>query len=168
MEALGDPASTYGIYLAPARRGTEAEVFTSGRRMRLNVSPSVEPGTLAPGGLVRLGEGSVVVEACGFSTTGQLATLSERIGHDRAIVADMQGAEQVVHLTQRLQEKVRAGDTLLIDAKAGYAFERIPKTEVNQLSLEEIPDVTYDDIGGLHSQIETIRDSVELLSLIHI
>ncbi|SIS41604.1 proteasome-associated ATPase [Corynebacterium appendicis CIP 107643] len=162
VEALGDPASTYGIYLAPARRGTEAEVFTSGRRMRLNVSPSVEPGTLAPGGLVRLGEGSVVVEACGFSTTGQLATLSERIGHDRAIVADMQGAEQVVHLTQRLQEKARAGDTLLIDAKAGYAFERIPKTEVNQLSLEEIPDVTYDDIGGLHSQIETIRDSVEL------
>ena len=162
VEALGDPASTYGIYLGPARRGTEAEVFTSGRRMRLHVSPSVEPGTLTPGGLVRLGEGSVVVEACGYSTTGQLATLSERIGHDRAIVADMQGAEQVVHLTQKLQEKARAGDTLLIDAKAGYAFERIPKTEVNQLSLEEVPDVTYDDIGGLRTQIETIRDSVEL------
>ena len=162
VEALGEPASTYGIYLAPARRGTEAEVFTSGRRMRLHVSPAVEPGTLTPGGLVRLGEGSVVVEACGYSKTGHLVTLSERIGHDRAIVADMQGTEQVVHLTQALQEKARAGDTLLIDPKAGYAFERIPKTEVNQLSLEEIPDVTYDDIGGLRTQIETIRDSVEL------
>ena len=162
IEALAEPASTYGIYLGPARRGQEAEVFTSGRRMRLKVSPNLEPGTLHPGGVVRLGEGSVVVEACGYPRTGQLATLSEKIGFDRAIVTDTQGAEQVVHLVDKLQKAARAGDTVLIDAKAGYAFERIPKTEVNQLSLEEVPDVTYDDIGGLRSQIETIRDSVEL------
>ena len=162
VEALGEPASTYGIFLSAAKRGQEAEVFTSGRRMRLHVSPQIEPGTLTPGGLVRLGEGSVVVEACGYSQTGQLATLSEKIGFDRAIVADMQGAEQVVHLAESVRAKARAGDTVLIDAKAGYAFERIPKTEVNQLSLEEIPDVTYEDIGGLRDQIETIRDSVEL------
>ncbi|MCQ4627165.1 proteasome ATPase [Corynebacterium sp. CCUG 65737] len=162
VEALSEPASTYGIYLAPARRGQEAEVFTSGRRMRLKVSPNIEPGTLTPGGLVRLGEGSIVVEAAGFPKAGQLATLSEKIGFDRAIVADMQGAEQVVHLAENVRAKARAGDTVLIDAKAGYAFERIPKTEVNQLSLEEIPDVTYADIGGLRNQIETIRDSVEL------
>ena len=111
---------------------------------------------------MRLGEGSIVVEAAGFPKAGQLATLSEKIGFDRAIVADMQGAEQVVHLAENVRAKARAGDTVLIDAKAGYAFERIPKTEVNQLSLEEIPDVTYADIGGLRDQIETIRDSVEL------
>ena len=162
VEALGEPASTYGIYLGPARRGQEAEVFTSGRRMRLKVSPNVEPGSLTIGGLVRLGEGSVVVEACGFTRVGQLATVSEKIGFDRAIVSDMQGAEQVVQLTEKLQKTARAGDTVLLDYKSGYAFERIPKTEVNQLSLEEVPDVTYDDIGGLRSQIETIRDSVEL------
>ena len=162
VEALGEPASTYGIYLAEADKAMEAEVFTSGRRMRVKVAPTLDPTVLQPGTLVRLGDGTVVVEACGYDTAGQLATLGEKIGHDRAVVADQQGTEHLVHLARPLREQARAGDTVLVDVRAGYAFERIPKTEVNQLSLEEVPDVTYDDIGGLSSQIEAIRDSVEL------
>ena len=162
VEELGEPASTYGIYLAPARRDGEAEVHTSGRRMRLKVSPLVDPAALVPGTLVRLGEGTVVVEACGFTPTGQIATMVERIGDDRAVVADQQGAESLVMLAEPLLDTTRAGDTVLVNASAGYAFERIQKTEVNQLSLDEIPNVTYADIGGLSSQIETIQDSVEL------
>ena len=78
VEELNEPASTYGIYLAPAPRDGEAEVHTSGRRMRLKVSPLVDPAALVPGTLVRLGEGTIVVEACGFDPTGQLATMIER------------------------------------------------------------------------------------------
>ncbi|WJY97576.1 proteasome ATPase [Corynebacterium fournieri] len=162
IEELNEPASTYGIYLAPAARDGEAEVHTSGRRMRLKVSPLVDPSALVPGTLVRLGEGTIVVENCGFDPTGQLATMVERIGDDRAIVADQQGAESLVMLAEPLRTAARAGDTVLVNPSAGYAFERIAKTEVNQLSLDEIPDVTYADIGGLSSQIETIQDSVEL------
>ncbi|QXB18404.1 proteasome-associated ATPase [Corynebacterium coyleae] len=162
VEELGEPASTYGIYLAPGTRDGEAEVHTSGRRMRLKISPLVEPQALVPGTLVRLGEGTVVVEACGFTPTGQIATMVERIGTDRAVVADQQGAESLVMLAEPLLKTTRAGDMVLVNSSAGYAFERIQKTEVNQLSLEEIPDVTYEDIGGLSSQIETIQDSVEL------
>ena len=162
VEELNEPASTYGIYLAPALRDGEAEVHTSGRRMRLKVSPLVDPSELVPGTLVRLGEGTIVVEACGFDPTGQLATMIERVGEDRAIVADQQGAESLVMLAEPLRAAVRAGDTVLVHTSAGYAFERVAKTEVNQLSLDEVPDVTYADIGGLASQIETIQDSVEL------
>lgn len=162
VEELNEPASTYGIYLAPAPRDGEAEVHTSGRRMRLKVSPLVDPSELTPGTLVRLGEGTIVVEACGYDPTGQLATMIERVGEDRAIVADQQGAESLVMLAEPLRAAVRAGDTVLVHTSAGYAFERVAKTEVNQLSLDEVPDVTYADIGGLASQIETIQDSVEL------
>ena len=162
VEALGEPASTYGIYLEAAAKGGEAEVFTSGRRMRVKVAPTVDPAALAPGTLVRLGDGVVVVEACGYEPTGQLTTLIEKIGPDRAVVADQQGTEHLVHLAQPLRSAARAGDTVLTDTRAGFAFERIAKTEVNQLSLEEVPDVTYADIGGLASQIETIKDAVEL------
>ena len=130
--------------------------------MRLKVSPLVDPAALVPGTLVRLGEGTIVVEACGFDPTGQLATMIERVGEDRAIVADQQGAESLVMLAEPLRAAVRAGDTVLVHTSAGYAFERVAKTEVNQLSLDEVPDVTYADIGGLASQIETIQDSVEL------
>lgn len=162
VEELNEPASTYGIYLAPAPRDGEAEVHTSGRRMRLKVSPLVDPSELVPGTLVRLGEGTIVVEACGFDPTGQLTTMIERVGEDRAIVADQQGAESLVMLAEPLRAAVRAGDTVLVHTSAGYAFERVAKTEVNQLSLDEVPDVAYADIGGLASQIETIQDSVEL------
>lgn len=161
VEELGEPATPYGIYLSPAE-GMEAEVFTAGRRMRVKVSPSVDATTLVPGVLVRLGQGTVIVEACGFTQTGQLATMIERIGEGRAVVADQQGAESLVMLAEPLLSAARAGDTVLINSNAGVAFERIEKTEVNQLSLEEIPDVTYEDIGGLSSQIEAIQDSVEL------
>lgn len=162
VEALGEPASTYGIYLGGAPKSGEAEVFTSGRQMRVKVAPTVAPDALVPGALVRLGDGVVIVEACGFEATGQLTTLVEKIDAERAVVADQQGAEHLVRLAAPLCESARAGDTVLADTRAGYAFERIAKTEVNQLSLEEVPDVTYADIGGLSSQIETIKDSVEL------
>ena len=162
VEALGEPASTYGIYLEPASQDYEAEIYTSGRQMRVKIAPTVAPDSLKPGKLVRLGDGTVIVEACSYDTTGQLTTLIEKIGGTRAVVADQQGTEHLVRLTEPLQSQARAGDTVLVDLKSGFAFERVPKTEVNQLSLEEVPDVTYADIGGLSSQIETIKDSVEL------
>ena len=161
IDALGEPASTYGIYLAGGV-GRDAEVFTSGRRMRLKVSPHVEPDALVPGALVRLGDGSIVVEVCGFPDTGELGTLTERIGEGRALVANSTGEERLVRLAEPISGTARAGDTLLVDTKAGVALERIPKTEVSQLSLEEVPDVSYADIGGLDEQIEQIQDAVEL------
>lgn len=160
LEALEEPASTYGIFLSGARG--EAEVFTSGRRMRVKVSPNVSPEALVPGSVVRLGDGTIVVEVCGFEDTGQLVTVVERIEGGRAVVADQQGAESLVKLAEPLLGTVRAGDTVTCDTRVGYAYEKVAKTEVNQLSLEEVPDVTYADIGGLTGQIETIRDSVEL------
>ncbi|AGF72472.1 proteasome ATPase [Corynebacterium halotolerans] len=162
VDRLGEPASTYGIFLAHGEKGRDAEIHTSNRRMRLKVSPNVDAADLVPGTLVRLGDGSVVVEACGFENSGDLAMLTERIGHRRALVAATNGEEKVVHLAQPLLDTARAGDALLVDTRAGFAFERIPKTEVSQLSLEEVPDVTYDDVGGLDAQIDQIRDAVEL------
>lgn len=162
VESLGDPASTYGLFLASTGNGTDAEVFTSGRHMRVKVAPTIAIDRVKPGSLVRLGDGSVVLEVCQYPAVGQLATLVEKLDAGRAIVQDIQGTEHVVRLTDELQRESRAGDTLLTDVRAQFAFERIAKTEVNQLSLEEVPDVTYEDIGGLQEQIELIHDAVEL------
>lgn len=161
LESIAEPASTYGIFLGHSgHSGHHGEVFTSGRRMRVKITPYIEE--IQVGALVRLGEGAVIVEDCGFEDSGSIATLVEKIARVRAVVADPQGNESVVHLAQPLIDGARAGDTVLIDAKAGVAFEKIDKTEVMQLALEEVPDVTFADIGGLERQIEQIRDSVEL------
>ncbi|GAA1473865.1 proteasome ATPase [Corynebacterium felinum] len=169
LEEIAAPPSTYGTFLEFSPRGHTAEVFTANRKMRLVISPLVDPTALVPGVQVRLGEGNQVVEACGFNETGELAILIEMIGTSRALVADHNGEERLVKLAAPLcpnehthVRSPRAGDTVLMDSKAGYIFEVIPKTEVSRLALEEVPDVTYADIGGLDSQIEQIQDAVEL------
>lgn len=105
----------------------EAEIFTSGRRMRVKVSPNVAPGSLVPGTLVRLGDGTVIVEACGFDSAGQLGTMVERIGTDRAVVADQQGGESLVHLAQPLLDTARSGDTLLFDPASASPTSACPR-----------------------------------------
>lgn len=166
VNALSEPASTYGVFLGYSGRAhdsrRDAEVYTNGRPMRLKISPSLEPGTLKVGQQVRLGDGFVVVEACETPRIGALGTISELIGTDRAIVATASGEEEVVVLADALRANVRAGDTILVDSKAGLGLEKVHKTEIAQLSLEEVPDVSYGDIGGLEAQISQIRDSVEL------
>lgn len=158
------------------------DVFTSGRKMRLTCSPNIDIETLKQGQTVRLNEALTVVEAGHFEAVGEISTLREILadGH-RALVVGHADEERIVWLAEPLvaaeflpdepeaedgdddrPRRLRPGDSLLVDTKAGYAFERIPKAEVEDLVLEEVPDVSYNDIGGLGRQIEQIRDAVEL------
>ena len=162
VDRLAQPPSGYGVFVAAGPEGT-VEVFTGGRRMRLAVSPSVEIETLQRGQQLRLNEALTVVEAAQFDVIGEVCALREILGGDRALVVGHADEERVVHLAAPLLElALKPGDSLLVDSKAGYAYERVPKSEVEDLVLEEVPDVAYEDIGGLGRQIEQIRDAVEL------
>ena len=185
VDRLGQPPSGYGVMLG-AHDDDTVDVFTSGRKMRLTCSPNIEVTTLKKGQTLRLNEALTVVEAGTFEAVGEISTLREVLadGH-RALVVGHADEERIVWLAEPLvavedmapevarelegaidddlrPRKLRPGDSLLVDTKAGYAFERIPKAEVEDLVLEEVPDVSYSDIGGLTRQIEQIRDAVEL------
>lgn len=166
VEQLATPPSTYGTLLEWSPATHTAEVFTAQRHMRLTVAPGVAPELMHPGVQVRIGENLHIVEVTGYSHTGHLATLLELIDDERGVIADHNGEEYVVKLaasvTTAQSRQPRAGDTVLVDTKAGYIFEVIPKTEIQRLALEEVPTVSYADIGGLHAQIEQIQDAVEL------
>ncbi|MCX4092767.1 proteasome ATPase [Nocardia sp. alder85J] len=177
VDRLGQPPSGYGILLDVYEDQT-VDVFTSGRKMRLTCSPNIDTATLHYGQTVRLNEALTVVEAGAFDRTGEIGTLREILDDGRrALVVGHADEERVVWLSGPLSRlvdvddvddpdrpvrKLRPGDSLLVDTKAGFAFERIPKAEVEDLVLEEVPDVNYEDIGGLTRQIEQIRDAVEL------
>jgi len=168
VDRLAQPPSGYGVFMARFDDGT-VDVFTSGRRMRVAVSPSVEPEKLAFGQSVRLNEALTVVEAGGFERSGEVCALREVLAEEgedqiaRALVVGHADEERVVWLAQPLLESpLKPGDSLLVDSKAGFAYERVPKAEVEDLVLEEVPDIDYSDIGGLSRQIEQIRDAVEL------
>ncbi|QIS13197.1 proteasome ATPase [Nocardia arthritidis] len=177
VDRLGQPPSGYGILIGVYDDQT-VDVFTSGRKMRLTCSPNIDTSVLEYGQSVRLNEALTVVEAGYFDSVGEIGTLREILDDGRrALVVGHADEERVVWLSGPLAKvaevddlddpdspirKLRPGDSLLVDTKAGFAFERIPKAEVEDLVLEEVPDVDYADIGGLSRQIEQIRDAVEL------
>ena len=163
VDRLAQPPSGFGIFLAANSDGT-ADVFTGGRKMRVSVSPSIEIDELRPGQELVLNEALNVVIALGYETVGEVVMLKDLLeGGDRALVISHADEERIVRLAEPLLAgTLRAGDSLLLEPRSGYVYERIPKAEVEELILEEVPDITYDLIGGLGPQIEQIRDAIEL------
>jgi proteasome-associated ATPase len=163
VDRLAQPPSGFGIFLE-ARDDGSVDVFTGGRKMRVNVSPAVEVDSLRPGQEVVLNEALNVVLAQSYETIGEVVMLKEILdGGDRVLVIGHADEERVARLADPLREStLRAGDSQLLEPRSGYVYERIPKAEVEELILEEVPDITYHDIGGLGSQIEQIRDAIEL------
>ncbi len=163
VDRLAKPPSGFGVFLGACEDGT-ADVFTGGRKMRVSVSPAVELDTLRPGQEVVLNEALNVVIAQGYETIGEVVMLKEILeGGDRALVISHADEERIARLAEPLrQATLRGGDSLLLEPRSGYVYERIPKAEVEELILEEVPDITYAEIGGLAAQIEQIRDAIEL------
>ncbi len=163
VDKLSQPPASFGVYLGTNEDGT-VDVFTAGRKMRVNASPELDADRLVRGAEVILNEALNVVEVLEPDRAGEVMHVKERLGPDRVIVVGRADEEMVVTLAAalRAEESIRAGDPLLVDTRSGVALEKLPKEEVEELVLEEVPDVSYEDIGGLEGQIEAIRDAVEL------
>ncbi|MCW2809691.1 MAG: arc, partial [Friedmanniella sp.] len=163
VDRLGQPPASFGVFLAGHEENT-ADIYTSGRKMRVSVSPEVDVQSLEPGREVMVNEAMNVVAALDFDEVGEVVLLKEVLDDGyRALVVGHGDEESVVRLGQRVRdENLRSGDSLLIDRRVHFAYERVPKMDVEELVLEEVPDIDYSVIGGLGSQIEAIRDAVEL------
>jgi proteasome-associated ATPase len=162
VEKLTSPPSGFGVFLGLNPDGT-VNVFTGGRKLRVNVHPQIDPKLIVPGQEVMLNEALNVVEACGFEQSGEVVVVKEVLDAERVSVISRADEERIAMLGEPLREMpLRSGDHLLFDQKSGYVLERLPKPEVDELILEEVPDVTYEDVGGLQKQIVAIQDAVEL------
>ena len=162
VDKLCAPPNSYGVLKRSNKDGT-AEIMADGRPMRVNVHPKVDPNQFEEGQLVLLNEAFNIIDSSGFTSRGEIASVVELLGDGRAIVLGHTDDERVVTLASPLRrETIKTGDHLLIDPRTQYAFEKMPKSAVEEVMLEEIPDVTYAMIGGLGEQIQTLRDSIEL------
>ncbi|MEV0172454.1 proteasome ATPase [Streptomyces sp. NPDC050803] len=163
VDRLAQPPAGFGVFLQANEDGT-ADIFTGGRKLRVNVSPSVELDDMRRGQEVMLNEALNVVEAMAFERVGDIVTLKEILEDgERALVLGHTDEERVVRLAEPLLDvTIRPGDALLLEPRSGYVYEIVPKSEVEELVLEEVPDIGYEQIGGLGNQIEMIRDAVEL------
>jgi proteasome-associated ATPase len=161
VEKLARPPATFGVYLSENDEGS-IDVFTGGRKMRVNVDPEIDRTRFRKGVEVILNEALNVVDILDEEVIGEVTTVKLLLGEDRAVLVGRGDEEAVAMLSQAVRGKLRVGDPVLYDPRSGYALEALPKEEVEEVILEEIPDVSYEDIGGLTGQIEDIRDAVEL------
>ena len=162
VEKLTQTPNAYGTVLGVNPDGT-ADVFSSGRKMRVAIHPDITE-ELERGQEVALNDSLTVVLARTADGTGEVVTLKELLGDGRrAVVSGRADEERVADLAHDLIDvTLRVGDPILMDSRSGVLIERLPRSEVEYLVLEEVPDVTYDDVGGLNTQIEKITDAVEL------
>jgi proteasome-associated ATPase len=163
IEKLSQPPASYGVFLEGYDDST-VDVFTNGRKLRVNVSPDVDIEEIERGQEVMLNEALNVINVRQFEIQGEVVTLKEVMAdRNRALVIARTDEERVVELAEPLKkEHLRAGDSLLLEPKSGHVLEKLPKPEVEELILEEVPDISYEEIGGLAEQIEEIRDAIEL------
>jgi proteasome-associated ATPase len=162
VEKLSQPPASFGVYLGSNEDGS-MDVFTAGRKMRVMPAPDLDQERFRPGAQVILNESLNVVEILDPDRAGEVVTVKDRLGDDRVVVLGRGDEEYVAWIEGSLRgRQIRAGDKLLFDPRSTIVVEVLPKEEVEELVLEEIPDVGYEDIGGLEGQIEQIRDAVEL------
>ena len=163
VEKLNQPPSSYGVFLE-AHDDSTVDIFTNGRKLRVQLGPNVDIDELKRGREVMLNEALNVIGIRDFDVQGEVVALKELLdGGTRALVIARADEERVVELAEPLlSEQLRAGDSLLLEPKSGHVIEKLPKPEVEELILEEVPDISYEDIGGLDDQLEDIRDAVEL------
>ncbi len=165
VEKLAAPPSGYGVFLSVGPDEDTCEIFTQGRKLRVNVSPEVEVGSLRPGQELVLNEALNVVEAAGYEMVGEVMAVKEVMADGRLLVIGHTDDEQVVRMAEPLLDSpLRSGDHVLVESRSNYALERLNRPEVEELVLEEVPDIAYTDIGGLGPQIEAIQDAVSCRS----
>jgi proteasome-associated ATPase len=162
VEQLGQPPSGFGIFLDLNQ--DDADILINGKKMRVIISPDIDKNLLTPGREVILNEALNIISVQGFEKAGEIVTLKSLLeDKDRAVVIGRADEERVVRIADSLVgTEIKSGDSLVLDTKSGFIYEKIPKSDVEELVLEEVPDVKYEDIGGLGKQIEQIRDAVEL------
>src|SRR5438876_4634255 len=162
VDKLCAPPSTYGVYLSPHEDDT-VDVLAQGRKVRVRLHSAIKAASLRPGQELVLNEALNVVAVAGYEIQGDVVVLKERLDDERAVVTLRADDERVGVIADPLRAaRLKTGDHLLMDSKSGYLLERLPKTDVEDLALEEVPDVGYRDVGGLAAQIQTIEDAVEL------
>ncbi|MXZ77571.1 MAG: proteasome ATPase [Acidimicrobiia bacterium] len=163
VDKLTQPPSAYGTLLGRNDDGT-VDVFSGGRKMRVALHPEIESEELSRGQEVVLNESLNVVLSRVGDGTGEVVTIKELLaGGLRALIVGRADEERVVELaTELIDQPLKSGDTALMDSRSGLLVERLPRPEVEDLVLEEVPDITYEQVGGLDEQIEQITDAVEL------
>lgn len=163
LNALSRPPASFATFLTARHEDHSVDALVGGRKMNLAAGARVDLRDLRPGQELRLNEQLVVVGTAGYEETGSIVQIELVIDLRRVLVRIHQDESRILYIAGRLDpDRLRVGDTMLADLRNGFILEHVERPDVEHLLLEEVPDVSYEDIGGLGPQIEQIKDTVEL------
>ncbi|MBZ0253118.1 MAG: proteasome ATPase [Candidatus Methylomirabilis sp.] len=162
VDKLCAPPNSYGAFLELHEDGA-VDVNLDGRKMRVSVHPKLDAKSFKRGQQLILNESLNVIDVAGWDEDGEVATIKEFLDERRVIALVRADEDRVVQLSESLaSEKLAVGDDIMINTRTYFATEKLPKSEIEQVVLEEVPNITYDDIGGLKNQIEELREAIEM------
>ena len=162
VEKLTQPPAMYGTFIDFNDDGS-VDIFASGRKMRVALHPLIDPGQMRRGDEVVLNESFSVIEVRTSDGQGEVVTVKEVLDERRVLIYGRADEERVVELADALRDvRLRSGDAVLLDLRSNLLTEKLARQEAEELVLEEVPDISYADVGGLDAQIESITDAVEL------
>jgi proteasome-associated ATPase len=162
VDKLTAPPSTFAVFYNTNEDGT-VNVSLGGRKLRVNLHPSIQPESLKKGQEVIVNEGLNVIEARGYDPQGEIVHLKQLLDDGRAVVSLHLDDARVVEVSDALkQQDLSVGDHLLFEPRSGYLIEKLPKGEMEELVIEEVPDISYEQIGGLAKELDQVKDAVEL------
>lgn len=157
------PPHQKAVFISADPHGRHLDISIQGRHMRISAAPSLDISSLSPGQFVLLDDKMIAVKADTFPRSGVVTTVRELHGLDRVLITAENGAEHMLYLAGSLRHgNVRAGDSVLADIRHGFAYERVVRSDIEALLTPEVPEVSYEDIGGLEEQIQQVRDAIEL------
>ena len=162
VEQVNTPPLALATLLSVDHQDRQAEVVVSGRHMRVAIAPSVDSTTLMVGAQVRLDEKMVLSAPDSYQRAGSVASVKEMLGADRVLVGIDGGGEYVMRLSAQVEGRLRPGDSVLVDTRASVVLERVVRSDVEQLLTPEVPNINWENIGGLETQIQQVRDTIEL------
>ncbi len=162
VEKLCLPPNSYGVFRHRNADGT-LDIDLDGRHLKVNMHPRLEHVALAEGQLLVLNESLNVIDLSLYETRGEVVRLKDRLDDRRVLVVGRADEERVVSLADQARLlDLTVGDNLLLETHSNYILEKLPKSKVEEVMLEEVPNITYEDIGGLDTQIQDLRDGIEL------
>ncbi len=163
LAKLTAPPNTFATIAATYPDRREADIYLSGRKMRVQVHTGVEISRLNSGTPVLLNEAFNIIDLGSGERQGEIVYVKELLDEGRLIVSGESGVDRVAVLSWALPSgSLSVGDHVMMDQRSGIILEKMPKSEVGQVVIEEIPEVTFEDIGGLDEELEIVRDAVEL------
>jgi proteasome-associated ATPase len=162
VEKLTSPPNNFGTVLGINADGS-VDIMTGNRKLRVAAQPTIEVKELKKGQEVLLNESFTIVDVRGFDDRGEVVRVRDKLADGRLVVIARADDELVVGVADSLADiPIRVGDHVRLDTRSSLAYEKMARPEVEELVLEEVPDITYEQVGGLKHQIEDIRDAVEL------